>query len=365
MQYQEKLKEIFHNRQNYDLSNFSENIANHLRIISDNCFAQKGVFTVVVTLCLYKIFYPEQDIRLHQANMDGGFSGRSFDTKYVTPTLKEIGLPSMAESGWLTRSLEQPYPYDKHYLGKISGKNVKTAFLEIVNYIQTIDNADNILGTLFNLVSSIQDNNIISIGGINLEQSDFTIDIIMKILTKHFNEKYNVAGGSKLPVIAFYSLLKCLMGEAIYKNCRLGVLGSHTASDLTSKTAGDIEIYNQINELMEAFEIKHNKIIDANIVRVAREKIYKYNPRRYYILSSATIKSEDIDIINSIIEQIRIEHGCHIIVNGLMATIKYYLRLIPNLNEFVENYCALVENDNELKQIHKQTLKNILENKNG
>ena len=52
--------------------------------------------------------------------MDQGFSGRSIDTKYITPTLKELGLTSMSESGWLTRSLEQPYPYDFKYQGKIS-----------------------------------------------------------------------------------------------------------------------------------------------------------------------------------------------------------------------------------------------------
>jgi DNA (cytosine-5)-methyltransferase 1 len=49
--------------------------------------------------------------------MVGGFSGRRIDTQYITPTLKELGLPAMAESGWLTRSLEQPYPYTLDYNG--------------------------------------------------------------------------------------------------------------------------------------------------------------------------------------------------------------------------------------------------------
>lgn len=36
--------------------------------------------------------------------------------------------------------------------------------------------------------------------------------------------------------------------------------------------------------------------------------------------------------------------------------IKYYLRLISSLPEFIENYRNLLEADSELKQIHKEKL---------
>ena len=68
--------------------------------------------------------------------MEGGFSGRSNDTRYITPTLKELKLTSMSESGWLTRSLEQPYPYDFNYNGRVGSEEVKKSFLKIVDYIQ-------------------------------------------------------------------------------------------------------------------------------------------------------------------------------------------------------------------------------------
>jgi DNA (cytosine-5)-methyltransferase 1 len=51
----------------------------------------------------------------------------------------------------------------------------------------------------------------------------------------------------------------------------------------TSKSAGDIEIFNK-DELFEAIEIKLDKPIDTNILRIAKEKIIKYNPKRYYII---------------------------------------------------------------------------------
>lgn len=72
----------------------------------------KGVFTVLLTSLVYKCLHPEQDVRRHQANMENGYSGRSFDTKYVTPFMKQKRfLGAMKESGWLTRSLEQNIPY--------------------------------------------------------------------------------------------------------------------------------------------------------------------------------------------------------------------------------------------------------------
>jgi DNA (cytosine-5)-methyltransferase 1 len=75
----------------------------YVEIIAEKVASQKGVYTVLVTLLTHKIISPQQDIRLHQKNMPNGFSGRTIDTKYITPTLRELALPCMAESGWLTR----------------------------------------------------------------------------------------------------------------------------------------------------------------------------------------------------------------------------------------------------------------------
>ena len=94
--------------------------------------ANKGILTVLITLIAHKIAVPAQDIRYHQAQMKGGFSGRGIDTAIITPFMKEHSFPAMAESGWLTRSLEQPLPYDMDYPGKIRPENIKTAFLSII-----------------------------------------------------------------------------------------------------------------------------------------------------------------------------------------------------------------------------------------
>lgn len=64
-----------------------------------------GVLTVIITSLTYKGLNPKQDIRKHQTSIAGGYSGRAFDAKYVTPFMKSHKFPAMAESGWLTRSL--------------------------------------------------------------------------------------------------------------------------------------------------------------------------------------------------------------------------------------------------------------------
>lgn len=97
-----------------------------------------------------------------------------------------------------------------------------------------------------------------------------------------------------------------------------------------------------------------DKQIEINIIRIAREKIIKYNPERYYLLSYLDVKQEETQEIADIIEKIKYKHGCQIIVNGVIPTLKYYLRLISKLDEFINIYSQLIQNDLELKSIHKQ-----------
>ncbi len=51
--------------------------------------SSRAVLTVLITSLFYKLIHPQQDIRYHQANMSGGYSGRSFDSRHITPFLKQ------------------------------------------------------------------------------------------------------------------------------------------------------------------------------------------------------------------------------------------------------------------------------------
>lgn len=360
MNHKQKLLEIYNKSSNIK-NTLSNQLFIYIQTIAQNCTKQKGVYTVLITLLIHKIIEPAQDIRYHQSNMSGGFSGRTIDTQYITPTLKELGLPAMAESGWLTRSLEQPYPYNLDYNGKISSKIVKEAFLNIINFVENNPNQAELIAQvlIFQVIQATQANQISIIKLINPEKLNITT--VINCLEAHFNHKYKTFGASKLPVIAFYAIYLRLVEEVErYKNCSLKDLGSHTASDRTSKTAGDIEIFDKKKSVIEAIEIKYGKPINLQMILNAKDKILKYHPRRYYIFSTAYIDKADEIKIQEEIELIAINHGCQVIVNGIIPTLKYYLRLITSVEKFVEDYSKLVEQDKELQAIHKIQWNNIL-----
>lgn len=326
-------------------------IINYIQTIAGNVLSHIGVYTVLVTLLVHKTLHKKQDIRYHQEQLENGFSGRTIDTKYITPTLKKLGLPAMSETGWLTRSLEQPQPYTVNYRGNIRNSDVKTAFLKIIDYVQVRhpEQAETILVILLKKV--IQENEPIAIQPIQNPES-IKISQIIDILKEHFESPYKVRGASKLPVLSFYAMFSILMKELKrYEGCHLGDLGSHTASDRTSKTAGDIEIFRSNHQLIEALEIKHKRTIDASIIRVVRDKIYKFNPERYCIFSSGNVEVSEIE---PLIREISEEHGCELIVNGIYPTLQYYFRLIESRSEFLNGYSSLVEKDRELKPLHKE-----------
>lgn len=145
MNHQEKLLELYKlidedlanpEKITANLKKIPQDILGNISLIGTYCSKQKGVYTVLITLLTHKSLFPQQDVRFHQENLPNGFSGRTIDTRYITPTLRSLGLPSMSESGWLTRSLEQPFPYNMQYQGKISGKGIKSAFLNILEFLE-------------------------------------------------------------------------------------------------------------------------------------------------------------------------------------------------------------------------------------
>lgn len=334
-----------------DINDIPEEIKKNIIKIGNFCETQKGVYTVLTTLLYYKFLHPNQDIRLHQEHFPNGFSGRGFDTNYVTPVLKKLGLPAMAESGWLTRSLEQPYPYDLKYNGSM--RYLKNEFLTTIDYIEkNPDKALNTLRILLNTVDRVAKENIIKITPL-ANPENLTIENIVNALKEHFLCKYGTHNGAKLPVLAFYAIYLSLIKEVKrYESCYLAPLSSLTACDKTNKTSGDIEIFKG-DKVFETIEIKLDKKITSQIIRVVESKIYKWNPQRYYVLSVLGVEEQDKDDINEIVLNVLNTHGCQIIINGLIQTIKYYLRLITDLGEFVKNYSKAVESDKELQKVHK------------
>lgn len=119
------------------LAGIPSKIKEQIQLVVSRSEDNKGIIAVLITLISHKLVNPKQDIRRHQAQIEGGFSGRTLDKDYITPWIKDHSFPAMAESGWLTRSLEHALPYDFNYTGKIRPQEIKEAFLNIIDFVET------------------------------------------------------------------------------------------------------------------------------------------------------------------------------------------------------------------------------------
>jgi DNA (cytosine-5)-methyltransferase 1 len=311
----------------------------------------KAVLTVLITSLTYKLLNPDQDIRNHQVSIPNGYSGRSFDSKYITPFMKRSKFPSMSESGWLTRALEQKVPYDKNYSGAITPKELKIVFLDIIDNIEKDIDCKKYLSYLFQGLIIKRNKQSIDLA----KPTTLSISAILGLLDKHFNGSYKAEGASRLPVLAIYAVYECIINETKrFENKKLLPIESHTSSDKSSGRIGDIDIIDEKDREFEAVEVKYGIPITLQLVQDAYAKFQTTPVNRYYILSTAQPDKDEYIKIEEEIRRIKNVHGCQLIVDNIMQTLKYYLRLLTNTFEFIENYVNLLEADNALKFEHKE-----------
>lgn len=60
------------------------------------------------------------------------------------------------------------------------------------------------------------------------------------------------------------------------------------------------------------------------------------------------------------IEQVHKTHGCEIIVNGVIPTLKYYLRLLENPATFIPVYERNLATDYDIKAVHRQQWQTLI-----
>ncbi len=341
-----------------------------LQTIVSNRETLKAVLTVLITCLAKKIENPSQDIRLHKEEFEGGYSGRSFDTKFVTPFMKaHFRRLAMQESGWLTRSIEQPHAFTRDFPGKIRIEAVKVALLEILDDVQVnAASAEHYLIALFVLLVQYAPQKSF-LHDLPPTSREITIERIVGGLEEHFYSKYRVSGASRLPVIAIYSIYQTLFAPPIprFLGKNLLPLRSHTTSDLRAHGVGDIEIVDDAGEFFEALEIKHQIQITPLLVEDAFEKFSHTPIARYYLLTTAAphYDPDDAQKIASVVQHIRLQHGAEVIVNGIVPSLKYYLRLVNSPVDFLRQYSQNLENEfaatTDIKEDHLKKWKAIRE----
>jgi len=349
-------------------SKLNEKQIDWLLKISEKAESLKAIVTALTTSLVKKIENPKQDIRYHKHELKGGYSARTLDTNYITPFFKKyFRRLSMKESGWLTRSIEQPQAFTLRFKGKIRDKEVKESFLRIIDDLETSKtNPKYYLISLFILLikeTSLDDKNV----DVATIDENITIYRIIEALKKHFFEKYSVSGASRLPVVALYSIYQILIKDiSRYKNKTLLELRSHISPDVRAKCIGDIEVIDENKNYFEAIEIKHGIPINGDMIADAFEKFRTTPINRYYLLTTAepNIESGEEEAVIKVVDDIRVKHGCEVIVNGLILSLKYYLRLLDNPSLFIENYTENLQKEfsktTEIKREHIDSWRKLL-----
>jgi len=348
----------------------SANVNNHiekqakddLNIILANAESSKGVLAVVITSLVKKVLSPEQDVRLHQEKMKGGYSGRTLDTNSVTLFLKNNNFPAMASgSGWLTRSLEQSNPYTLDYKGAIRPDILKDAFLRTLDRVENkkLDASIALVYLLSGLIKARDE----QMGFKLAKPVNLPIRTIILYLHKHFTHEYQSSGAARLPVLAIYAAYEVMMREVTrFKGCTLKKLESHTSADRRSGMIGDIQVMDENNRVFEAVEVKHELEITPEMIKDAYDKFKTEPVKRYYLLTTSD-KEHGYEKITEELVKVNKEHGCQVIVNGAEPTLLYYLRLLKDADNFVSAYVELVEKEAAIKFEHRQAWNEIITGK--
>ncbi|MBO1069028.1 MAG: DNA methyltransferase [Dolichospermum sp. DEX189] len=356
--------------ENQALSEIQEEIKVSLDIFIQKIETDKSLIQVIITTLLKKIIKPEQDIRLHMAKFPNGYSARVLDTKVTTPFFK-INFPRYAnkETAFLTKATraEIIWNFEEGIKLPLRSKSLVEPFLTLIDKIenQKIDIEQCIIYILSQLHLLSQYHEVVFLETLEVANSVNIINInrVMKMVERHFQEPLS----SRLPVIVIFAIYKQLFKTIRrFENKILLPLNVHTSAD--KHGYGDIEIRDNHNNPFEILEIKHNVPIDRNMILDIVKKSANTTIERYYILTTykdCFINQDEEEYINELILNIKRESGLEIIANGIVNTLKYYLRFIEDYREFINTYTEeLVKdarNSTEIKESHIQAWRVILQ----
>lgn len=329
--------------------NLSSSLTTHLKILSDKASSASAAFTNVVTGLAIKAAYPDLDVRYHQIQIQDPqhFNHRGESENVIYPWLSHNDFEG-AKSGWQTRTLERPKPYTLDYHENIAG--VKEAFLNVYHQVE-VENVDaNLaLAQLLYFQVTVRDKKAIEL----IEPKIDEIGTIVSFFQNHFFYKYKSRGASRLPVLALHSLYQQIIPELRrFDGLDLAKLELHSAADAQTGATGDIEIKNLDGSVFEAIEVKHNIPITPNLVSDVANKLISRQVERYYILTTHS-NCGSSDEVKRLCLEVRDRTGCQIIANGLLPTLRYYLRLVKEPSQIFTSYIQHLKTDKSIAHEHR------------
>ncbi|MCI2395597.1 hypothetical protein [Aliiroseovarius sediminis] len=319
--------------------------------------AASTALTNIVTALAIKSAYPDIDSRYHMVRIQkpvSHFSHRPVSENIIYPWLSKNKFDG-AKSGWQTRVFERPKPYKPDYDEAIGA--VKQEFLYCYKAIE--EDGELASEALKYLVfGQIIRREAKRINLVVPKISD--IATIIKHFENHFHSTYKSKGASRLPVLALHSLYRLIMPELKrFDGFDLADLELHSAADAQTGATGDIEIKNDDGSVFEALEVKHLQIVTSNMVDIASQKLIDRSVDRYYILTTHASCVPGDDILTQA-KEVQESTGCQIIVNGVLPTLRYYLRLVSDPSAIFPHYVELLKSDTDIGFEHRERWNQII-----
>lgn len=84
------------------------------------------------------------------------------------------------------------------------------------------------------------------------------------------------------------------------------------------------------------------------MIGLAFRKIKSKPIERYYLLTTSEPNVDDAKEVARKISELRNLHQCQIIINGVLPSLKYYMRLVSEPERFVDLYTEILESEFKL-----------------
>jgi DNA (cytosine-5)-methyltransferase 1 len=346
-------------------------VAEGVRTILSNLQNNRYIYSILITGLVEKVIHPQQDIRLVQTDMQGGYSNRNTDQRHITPNLKtlrlepaelkNLRLTHMAASGMESgRNMERPESHTFGHSANMRGVGTKDAYLGIIHAVQEEAIAPKPIITL-----------LMALDLLNKQAQEYaypkptglTIQQIVDAVSTHCRDaKGN--GRARLPVLAIQAVYRCLVPQLErYKETKhRNPANRHTGNDKMG-WVGDVQVDRLDDTPFEAVEVKAEKPITADMIRALPGKFRGQAVNRYYVLSTSVpfLAKGEQDEVRSVVNEVREQTGCEVIVNGWGRSLWYYLRMIDDPNLFLEYYTEQLESDMDVQPTHRKLWAEILE----
>lgn len=324
-----------------------DSLAEKCSLLADTKNAARGVAT---TLIAYKLVDPNQDIRSHKAEHDGGFSARTYDTGVTVPFLIAKSLPRNVETHWLSQTFSFAGPYLPGSVLRTQPKAAGQLLIDVVNAAQN-GTTDQIKAMLVKLmVGFIKIRNADKV--VLTRPKDLPIHKVRSLIQSHLSGPYR-ANAPRLPQLVIYAVYSCLVQSVgRYSDAHLEPLERMKSADRKKGTIGDI-VVTEGKRRIEAVEIKHDQPITFVHVAEAIDKVRAESVTRYYILSNRGVEPSDKEKIENRVAEFLKQNGCEIIINGVLDSLSYYLRLLPDTTDFLCKYADILGDDEDTSYEHR------------